>query len=166
MESHKVACRPWWACMQFPELTWSFMSLHAVSRACMQFLSLSEQLTRISQCLFILIEFWQDQEEFRHEPELDNNMTIRIIIRLRIIFGQGMCRSPACRSSQMLGIHLIPWQSINTGTEWNEKEKRFMHYKTNQIQWWDWFGIIWLLFSFAPANSGSRQLQHSEAIEL
>ena len=27
------------------------MSLHAVPRACMQFLSLSEQLTRISQCL-------------------------------------------------------------------------------------------------------------------
>ena len=29
------------------------MSLHAVSSACMQFLSLSEQLTRISQCLLI-----------------------------------------------------------------------------------------------------------------
>ena len=27
------------------------MTLHAVTRACMQFLSLSEQLTRISQCL-------------------------------------------------------------------------------------------------------------------
>ena len=37
--------------MQFPELTWSFMSLHAVSWACLQFLFLSEQLTRISKCL-------------------------------------------------------------------------------------------------------------------
>ena len=26
-----------WACMQFPELTWSSMSLHAVSWACIQF---------------------------------------------------------------------------------------------------------------------------------
>ena len=40
------------ACMKFHEPTWSFKSLYAVSWACMQFLSLSEQLTRISQCLF------------------------------------------------------------------------------------------------------------------
>ena len=39
--------------MQFPELSAGSMSLHAVSSACMQFLSLSEQLTRISQCLLI-----------------------------------------------------------------------------------------------------------------
>ena len=38
--------------MQLHKLTWSSMSLHAVSWACMQFLSSSEQLTRISQCLF------------------------------------------------------------------------------------------------------------------
>ena len=38
--------------MKFHELACSFMSLHAVSWACMQFISLSEQLTRISQCLF------------------------------------------------------------------------------------------------------------------
>ena len=40
-----------WAYMKFHELRWSFMSLHAVSWACMQFLFLSEQLTRILQCL-------------------------------------------------------------------------------------------------------------------
>ena len=34
------------------KLTWSSMSLHEVSWACMQLLTLSEQLTRISQCLF------------------------------------------------------------------------------------------------------------------
>ena len=38
--------------MQVHELACSYISLHAVIRACMQFLSLSEQLTRISQCLF------------------------------------------------------------------------------------------------------------------
>ena len=54
---HKLTCSyislhaVTWACMQFP-VTWSSMSLHAVSWACMQFLSLSEQLTKISQCLF------------------------------------------------------------------------------------------------------------------
>ena len=37
--------------MQFYELACSFMSLHAISWACMQFHSLSEQLKRISQCL-------------------------------------------------------------------------------------------------------------------
>ena len=45
------------AYMKFHELTQSFMSLHAVSWACMQFLSLSEQFTRISQCLFLLKAF-------------------------------------------------------------------------------------------------------------
>ena len=40
MELHKLAC--------------SSLSLHAVPWACMQFLSSSEQLTRISQCLFYL----------------------------------------------------------------------------------------------------------------
>ena len=40
-----------WACMQLHKPSCSSMSLHAVQWACMQFLSLSEQLTRISQCL-------------------------------------------------------------------------------------------------------------------
>ncbi len=39
--------------MQLQELACSSLSLHRVTRACVQFLSLSEQLTRISQCLFI-----------------------------------------------------------------------------------------------------------------
>ena len=38
--------------MQFPELACSSLSLHEVSLACMQFLSLSEQLTRISLACF------------------------------------------------------------------------------------------------------------------
>ena len=42
-----------WACMQFHELACSSLSLHAIPRAWMQFLSLSEQLIRISQCLFV-----------------------------------------------------------------------------------------------------------------
>ena len=64
MQLHKLACSHMslhavpWACMQFPELSGSSMSLHAVSWACMQFLSLSEQLTKISQCLFF-IDPWQ-----------------------------------------------------------------------------------------------------------
>ena len=55
---HKLACSYMslhavpWTFMKFNELTWISMSLHAVSWACIQFLSLSEQLTRISQCLF------------------------------------------------------------------------------------------------------------------
>ena len=44
-----------WAYMNFHELAWSYMSLHAVTWACMQFLSLSEHLTRISQCLFWIV---------------------------------------------------------------------------------------------------------------
>ena len=48
--------------MQIHELACSSMCLHAVQWACMKFLSLSEQLTRISQCLFWLDEsrgsFW------------------------------------------------------------------------------------------------------------
>ena len=58
MQLHKLACifMSWyavpWACMQLLELSWSSMSLHEYPWACMQFLSLSEQLTRISQCLF------------------------------------------------------------------------------------------------------------------
>ena len=44
-----------WAYMKFHELACSFMSLHPVSLACMQFLSLSEQLTRISQCLLFVV---------------------------------------------------------------------------------------------------------------
>ena len=71
----KVACSSMrlqafqWACMQFQEqecssislhtvpwacmkLACSYISLHAVPWAGMQFLSLSEQLTRILQCLF------------------------------------------------------------------------------------------------------------------
>ena len=55
---HKLAC--WskslnavpWAYMKFYEL-----GLHAVSWDFMQFLSMSEQLTRISQCLFVLNSF-------------------------------------------------------------------------------------------------------------
>ena len=42
--------------MQFPELACSYTSLHAVTQACMQFLFSSEQLTRISQCLFSEID--------------------------------------------------------------------------------------------------------------
>ena len=55
----KLACRSLslhavpWTFIKFNELTWSSMSLHAVSWACKQFLSLSEQLTRISQCLLV-----------------------------------------------------------------------------------------------------------------
>ena len=63
MQLHKLACSyiswhtvPWASCVQFPELSWSlYIKLHKF--ACsyiifMQFPSLSEQLTRISQCLF------------------------------------------------------------------------------------------------------------------
>ena len=39
--------------MQLHEFACGYMSLHDVPSACMQFLSLSEQLTRISQCLLI-----------------------------------------------------------------------------------------------------------------
>ena len=39
--------------MQLHKLACSSLSLLAVSWGCMQFLSLSEQLTRISQCLFL-----------------------------------------------------------------------------------------------------------------
>ena len=49
-----------WACIQLHELAFSYISLHAVTRACMQFLSLSEQLTRISQCLF-----WEKNYQLR-----------------------------------------------------------------------------------------------------
>ena len=42
-------------CMQIYELACNYISLHAVTLACMQFLSSSEQLTRISQCLFKLM---------------------------------------------------------------------------------------------------------------
>ena len=42
--------------MQLHKLACSSMSLHAVQWACMQFLSSSEQLTRISQCLFYRYE--------------------------------------------------------------------------------------------------------------
>ena len=42
--------------MQVHELACNYISLHAVAQVCMQFLSLSEQLTRISQCLFYLIK--------------------------------------------------------------------------------------------------------------
>ena len=57
MQLHKLICsyislhRVTWAYIKFQEFTWSFMSLNAVSWAWMQFLSLSEQLTRISQSL-------------------------------------------------------------------------------------------------------------------
>ena len=44
-----------WAYIKFHGLACSFMSLHAVSWSCMQFLSLSEQLTKILQCLFYWI---------------------------------------------------------------------------------------------------------------
>ena len=37
--------------LQFPELSWSSMRLHEIPWACIKFLSFSEQLTRISQCL-------------------------------------------------------------------------------------------------------------------
>ena len=53
MQLHRVTCSyislhgVTWAWMQVHELAWSFMSLYAVT-------SLSEQLTRISQCLFCL----------------------------------------------------------------------------------------------------------------
>ena len=43
--------------VKFHELACSFMSLHVVSWACMQFLSLSEQLTRILQCLLMLLVY-------------------------------------------------------------------------------------------------------------
>jgi len=46
--------------MQFPELTSSSMSLNAVSGACLQFLSLYEQLTRILQCL---LSFSREQKD-------------------------------------------------------------------------------------------------------
>ena len=58
MQLHEIACSYMslhavpLACMQLQELSCSSMSLHAVQRACVQFLSLSEQITRISQCLF------------------------------------------------------------------------------------------------------------------
>ena len=58
MQLHKLACSYMslhavtLACMQLHELAYSSMILHAVPRACMQFIYLSEQLTRISQCLF------------------------------------------------------------------------------------------------------------------
>ena len=63
MQLHELACSSLslhavpWTFMMFNELTWSSRSLHAVSWACMQLLSLSEQLTRISQCLlkYILV---------------------------------------------------------------------------------------------------------------
>ena len=57
MQLHELACSSLslyafpWTFMIFNELTRSSRSLPAVSWACMQFLSLSEQLTRISQCL-------------------------------------------------------------------------------------------------------------------
>ena len=57
MQLHELACIYMslhavpWIFMMFNELTWSSIRLHAVSWACMQFLYLSEQLTRISQCL-------------------------------------------------------------------------------------------------------------------
>ena len=41
-----------WACMQLHELACCSLSLHSVTQACIQFLSSSEQLTRISQCMF------------------------------------------------------------------------------------------------------------------
>ena len=40
--------------MQLHELACSSLSLHEVTQACTQFLSLSEQLTRISQCFFLV----------------------------------------------------------------------------------------------------------------
>ena len=58
MKFHELACSfmslhaVTWACMHLHELACSSMTLHSVTQACMQFLSLSEQLTRISQCLF------------------------------------------------------------------------------------------------------------------
>ena len=60
MQLHELACSYrslyafTWACMQLHKLACSSMTLHAVTWACMQFLSLSEQLTRISQCLLCL----------------------------------------------------------------------------------------------------------------
>ena len=54
--------------MQFHELAFSYLSLHVVTRACMQLLSLSEQLTRTSQCLFFFknmaswANFWLNQK--------------------------------------------------------------------------------------------------------
>ena len=68
-----------WACMHFPEITWSsislhevpracmqfhelgcsFMNLHEVSWACMQFPYLSEQLTGILKCLLKFIQSWK-----------------------------------------------------------------------------------------------------------
>ena len=78
MQVHELVCNylslhvVTWACMKCHELSWSFVSLHAVSWACMQFLSLSEQLTRFSQCLF----FQNDSEWLEMDFKQTQNLTL------------------------------------------------------------------------------------------
>ena len=78
MSLHAVS----WACMQFLKLACSFMSLHAW--AWMQFLSLSEQLTRISQCLFYFLVYFLGIEENRRLARKHFHSRMRIFTKTRV----------------------------------------------------------------------------------
>ena len=83
--------------MQLHELACSSLSLHAVTQACMQFLSSSEQLTRISQCLLYLyifvkrldpkiIKSWLEPSWQNHYR--DNGIIIIIILIIMEVFSK------------------------------------------------------------------------------